>query len=108
MRKLRRNRPRQNRNRRHRILRATLDDAITVDQINQGITRLIKEAHHLHGLEHQRGALLEHYIAIFELAVDANRPHLATGDGRLGTRSEERRVGQEWVSTCRSRWWASH
>src|SRR3546814_19653662 len=25
---------------------------------------------------------------------------------RLGTvRSEERRVGTEWVSTCRSRWW---
>src|SRR3546814_16666408 len=23
-------------------------------------------------------------------------------------RSEERRVGQEWVSTCRSRWWAEH
>src|SRR3546814_13251804 len=23
-------------------------------------------------------------------------------------RSEERRVGQEWVSTCRSGWWPSH
>src|SRR3546814_17430754 len=23
-------------------------------------------------------------------------------------RSEERRVGKEWVSTCRSRWWAYH
>src|SRR3546814_12551285 len=23
-------------------------------------------------------------------------------------RSEERRVGKEWVSTCRSRWWPFH
>src|SRR3546814_12647880 len=23
-------------------------------------------------------------------------------------RSEERRVGKEWVSTCRSRWWPYH
>src|SRR3546814_1681799 len=28
--------------------------------------------------------------------------------GRLGTRSEERRVGKECVSTCRSRWWPYH
>src|SRR3546814_11652167 len=27
---------------------------------------------------------------------------------QLGSRSEERRVGQEWVSTCRFRWWTSH
>src|SRR3546814_13419225 len=26
----------------------------------------------------------------------------------LGARSEERRVGQEGVSTCRSRWWPDH
>src|SRR3546814_2206168 len=26
----------------------------------------------------------------------------------LGNRSEERRVGQECVSTCRSRWWRYH
>src|SRR3546814_17395693 len=25
-----------------------------------------------------------------------------------GTRSEERRGGKEWVSTCRSRWWPYH
>src|SRR3546814_19170681 len=23
-------------------------------------------------------------------------------------RSEERRVGKEWISTCRSRWWPDH
>src|SRR3546814_10395792 len=26
----------------------------------------------------------------------------------LAERSEERRVGQEWVNTCRSRWWPDH
>src|SRR3546814_11539414 len=29
------------------------------------------------------------------------------GDGTIG-RSEERRVGKEWVSTCRSRWSPDH
>src|SRR3546814_13168696 len=29
-------------------------------------------------------------------------------DMGLGGRSEERRVGKECVSTCRSRWWPSH
>src|SRR3546814_14575914 len=24
------------------------------------------------------------------------------------TRSDERRVGEEWVSTCHTRWWADH
>src|SRR3546814_17423478 len=34
----------------------------------------------------------------------------ATGAGadRLAARSEERRVGKEWVSTCRSRWSPYH
>src|SRR3546814_18603421 len=31
-------------------------------------------------------------------------PHQNTGDAR----SEERRVGKEWVSTCRSRWSPYH
>src|SRR3546814_18829240 len=33
-----------------------------------------------------------------------------TGDGAPGAsgRSEERRGGKEWFSTCRSRWWRYH
>src|SRR3546814_1691837 len=27
------------------------------------------------------------------------------GDGKIRVRSEERRVGKECVSTCRTRWW---
>src|SRR3546814_17673671 len=30
------------------------------------------------------------------------------GGERVGKRSEERRVGKECVSTCRSRWWRDH
>src|SRR3546814_10250036 len=33
---------------------------------------------------------------------------LTTADAELGTRSEERRVGKECVSTCRSRWSPYH
>src|SRR3546814_11127593 len=29
-------------------------------------------------------------------------------DTPVRARSAERRVGQEWVSTCRSRWWRYH
>src|SRR3546814_17354243 len=32
----------------------------------------------------------------------------AAGDRPVPERSEERRVGKECVSTCRSRWWADH
>src|SRR3546814_15572689 len=31
--------------------------------------------------------------------------HMGAGDRREPCRSEERRVGKECVSTCRSRWW---
>src|SRR3546814_16605082 len=30
------------------------------------------------------------------------------GPLRRASRSEERRVGNEWVSTCRTRWWPDH
>src|SRR3546814_19984412 len=33
---------------------------------------------------------------------------LGISDGQLGLRSEERRVGKECVSTCRSRWSPDH
>src|SRR3546814_8965215 len=37
------------------------------------------------------------------------RPHVhALSGGELGRRSEERRVGKECVSTCRSRWSPYH
>src|SRR3546814_14666039 len=33
---------------------------------------------------------------------------LAFAEDMIGQRSEERRVGKEGVSTCRSRWWRYH
>src|SRR3546814_19150246 len=34
-----------------------------------------------------------------------NTPNTGLFEGQLALRSEERRVGKECVSTCRSRWW---
>src|SRR3546814_12017746 len=36
------------------------------------------------------------------------RQDVGAGPRRRGDRSEERRVGKEWVSTCRSRWSPDH
>src|SRR3546814_11679477 len=52
-----------------------------------------------------------------ELVVGTNDTASRVGSGRvavlatpvmIGVRSEERRVGKEWVSTCRSRWSPYH
>src|SRR3546814_11687267 len=44
-------------------------------------------------------------IALQTRCLEVVRDHLATGgEGR----SEERRVGKEWVSPCRSRWSRNH
>src|SRR3546814_5006938 len=43
--------------------------------------------------------------------MDSTKPIIAAVKGGAiggGCRSEERRVGKEWVSTCRSRWWPYH
>src|SRR3546814_14052119 len=40
--------------------------------------------------------------------VGARSRGVSTSLDTNGFRSEERRVGQEWVSTCRSRWWPYH
>src|SRR3546814_13397022 len=40
--------------------------------------------------------------------VSAGRPDNRTSTNRMSTRSEERRVGKECVSTCRSRWSPYH
>src|SRR3546814_9544784 len=53
------------------------------------------------------------FVALKQPAVDQDalivvlQQVFATGD-RAGRRSEERRVGKECVSTCRSRWWSYH
>src|SRR3546814_13925838 len=41
-------------------------------------------------------------------SCDLNRISLGRKLGEETNRSEERRVGKECVSTCRSRWWQNH
>src|SRR3546814_17688840 len=50
------------------------------------------------------------YVAGAEKAFQDRRRDFGEKTERsiLETRSEERRVGKEWVSTCRSRWWPHH
>src|SRR3546814_19053323 len=54
------------------------------------------ELHEFHVLERDAGAQ-RHAAAVAGAGV-------RRGGGEIGASSEERRVGKEWVSTCRSRW----
>src|SRR3546814_12312076 len=52
-----------------------------------------------------------HRIALCRLRLDIQHVHVRgrqVGIARMEYRSDERRVGKEWVSTCRSRWAADH
>src|SRR3546814_11831855 len=59
-------------------------------------------------------ASFQYIVEIFRLTVaqystrDARRDRRHCWHRRRGTRSEERRVGKECVSTCRSRWSPYH
>src|SRR3546814_8690189 len=57
-----------------------------------------------------RGALLPHTAeVVFSILENEKRPVSAVADyTELRDRSEERRVGKECVSTCRSRWSPYH
>src|SRR3546814_11552255 len=48
---------------------------------------------------------LRHLRAVEQLGIEAGEAH---GVATPRVRSEERRVGKECVSTCRSRWWPVH
>src|SRR3546814_16662523 len=51
------------------------------------------------------GAMVAHRRQVHP---DARTARHGTNDARIGERSEERRVGKECVSTCRSRWSPYH
>src|SRR3546814_20169269 len=46
--------------------------------------------------------------ALSDVSLAVRQTQLLGVIGPNGARSEERRVGKECVSTCRSRWWAYH
>src|SRR3546814_16463973 len=45
------------------------------------------------------------FLPVISPAILAHAPRINKWGGLLRGRSEERRVGKECVSTCRSRWW---
>src|SRR3546814_11171964 len=71
------------------------------------------EARHAAFVEQMSAWLRDGQIAVVEDVIDglehatAGLIGLLRGDN-FGKRSEERRLGKECVSTCRSRWWPSH
>src|SRR3546814_12542570 len=92
-----------------------LGPVLTVDQRNVRIDRLIPAAFDgLHrAIDRQLAeSIVEMIVAADHMAhahvviVDHHREHIGgRAVGAKDDRSEERRVGTECVSTCRSRWW---
>src|SRR3546814_20888671 len=67
-----------------------------------GLRVLLEVFHHLAFLAGEAAGLLDHRLG------DLVGLHLDIVDAADFRRSEERRVGKECVSTCRSRWWPYH
>src|SRR3546814_4747844 len=83
------------------------------------VTRLVASERekllHLEEELHKRVAGQEEAIEAVSDAIRCSRAGLHDRKKPIGsfiflgtTRSEERRVGKECVSTCRSRWWPDH
>src|SRR3546814_11684929 len=56
--------------------------------------------------EEQKSAWYRHWIKEGFHGLEALL--VCSGSGKFCVRSEERRVGKECVSMCRSRWWPDH
>src|SRR3546814_18853456 len=54
------------------------------------------------GIPRLRRAMARWYKQRYDVDLDPESEVIAT----IGSRSEEHRVGKEWVSTCKSRWGA--
>src|SRR3546814_11884577 len=75
-----------------------------VEQIRHGFEALEFEHYKFIVADIQRRGAVE------IMAIGAARSEIAQVEGELASdgRSEERRVGEAWVSTCRSRWSPYH
>src|SRR3546814_4804678 len=88
--------------------------ALPISSLNpkQRLHQILAEALRVHKLAPRREMADRVDQALLEVGLDPeyrNRlPHEISGGQRQRIRSEERRVGKECVSTCRSRWSPSH
>src|SRR3546814_8497783 len=83
------------------------------DDHDMGITHVIRGDDHLNNAFSQLALIRamgwpEPVYAHVPLIHGADGAKLSKRHGALGVRSEERRVGKECVSTCRSRWSRYH
>src|SRR3546814_15541335 len=73
------------------------------------VCRALVHAAHIHAaMIHRRAALVAGRRSLADLEVEQDAFVVVRDDKGHRQRSEERRVGKEWVSTCRSRWSPYH
>src|SRR3546814_19043694 len=84
------------------VHRAATADALATRPA-EGQRRILLAFHLDQRVEHHRTACLEVDLERVEMRILS-----AVGAVAIDFRSEERRVGKECVSTCRSRWWTYH
>src|SRR3546814_21061136 len=89
-----------------RIWLISVDDFILCVVIN-GITRRFDSGIEI--IARDAELIHPHSVAVYvDVMLKAKRERVVGIHRRLAPRSEERRVGKECVSTCRSRWSPSH
>src|SRR3546814_12276968 len=96
--------------RRPAALRRQVDDAdaviVAFDPAGRGIAGQLAEADT--GQHDQRQHRRGHKTLAALHPVGDGEGEIESGNRQHGARSEERRVGKEWVRTCRSRWSPYH
>src|SRR5690606_1091653 len=65
---------------RDRVLRAAIDELVRIDEIDQHVARRVAAARDAHLLEPDRAALVEHLLALADLALEVDRPDLPAGE----------------------------
>src|SRR6185437_3466331 len=65
------------------VLGAAFDHPVAVGHVHEHVALAVVEAHDVQALEHQATALIEHALAILQLAENLYGAHLAAGDARI-------------------------
>src|SRR3546814_15305935 len=100
-----------------RLAALSREEAITAGAVEQGLLEGVEDKESLGQTAGSLGEAMELYLSRLFAAYDRSLPPDGLYERVLAaieppllllSRSEERRVGKECVSTCRSRWSPSH